>query len=272
MTLVVVGSVAGSPGATSLAIGLAATWPDPGRRRVVVEADPDGGRLGAELGVGVEPGLMALALAARTTTALMPDDLVERGAAGVADWSVIPAPASSEQTHSALVHAAGSLAGVMARRSRRPGVDRRRRPALDALAVAAVRHRRRPRASSSRPAPSPRCNWCPTASRRCAPPAVASSVVVVQPTSWSTEEIAQFVTADVLVVLPRVRVARRRPVGDAVERLASVVEPGRAGRALPRLPPPSSRGGGAHVTHRRRVARGGHRGRAGGAGQRRGRR
>ena len=35
------------------------------RGRVVVEADPDGGRLGAELGVGVEPGLMALALAAR---------------------------------------------------------------------------------------------------------------------------------------------------------------------------------------------------------------
>ena len=29
----------------------------------MVEADPDGGRLGAELGVGVEPGLMALALA-----------------------------------------------------------------------------------------------------------------------------------------------------------------------------------------------------------------
>ena len=69
MTLVVVGSVAGSPGATRLAIGLAAAWPDAGRRRVVVEADPDGGRLGAELGVGVEPGLMALALAARTAPA-----------------------------------------------------------------------------------------------------------------------------------------------------------------------------------------------------------
>ena len=29
MTLVVVGSVAGSPGATRLALGLAAAWPDP---------------------------------------------------------------------------------------------------------------------------------------------------------------------------------------------------------------------------------------------------
>ena len=114
MTLVVVGSVTGSPGATSLAIGLAAAWPDAARRRVVVEADPDGGRLGAELGVGVEPGLMALALAARTSTGLTADDLVERGAAAVADWSVIPAPASPEQAHSALVHAAGSLAAVMA--------------------------------------------------------------------------------------------------------------------------------------------------------------
>ena len=63
MTLLVVASVAGSPGATRLALGLAASWPDPDRRRVVVEADPDGGRLGAELGTGVEPGLMALALA-----------------------------------------------------------------------------------------------------------------------------------------------------------------------------------------------------------------
>ena len=63
MTLVVVGSVAGSPGATRFVLGLAASWPDPTRRRVVVEADPDGGRLGAELGIGVEPGLMALALA-----------------------------------------------------------------------------------------------------------------------------------------------------------------------------------------------------------------
>ena len=76
MTLVTVCSVSGSPGATSVAIGLAATWPEPERRRVVVEADPDGGRLGAELGTGVEPGLMALALAARTT-ALTADELVD---------------------------------------------------------------------------------------------------------------------------------------------------------------------------------------------------
>jgi len=96
MTVVAVGSVSGSPGATRFVLGLAAAWPDPARARVVVEADPDGGRLGAELGVGVEPGLMALALAARSG-GLSATDLVTGGAATVGDWSVIPAPPSSEQ-------------------------------------------------------------------------------------------------------------------------------------------------------------------------------
>jgi MinD-like ATPase involved in chromosome partitioning or flagellar assembly len=203
MTLVVVGSVAGSPGATSLAIGLAATWPDPGRRRVVVEADPDGGRLGAELGVGIEPGLMALALAARTATALMPDDLVERGAAGVADWSVVPAPASSEQTHSALVHAAGSLADVMRADPGGPvwvvdaGRLSTRSPALPF--AAAADHVLVVTAGSF-----PALQLVPHRVDALRTAGCHVSVVVVQPTSWSTEEIAQFVTADVLVVLPRV--------------------------------------------------------------------
>ena len=80
MTIVAVGSVTGAPGATRFLLGLAAVWPEADRLRVVVEADPDGGRLGAELGVGVEPGLMALALAARNA-GLTATDLVERGAA-----------------------------------------------------------------------------------------------------------------------------------------------------------------------------------------------
>ncbi len=113
MTVVTVASVCGSPGATRFLLGLAAAWPDQERRRVVVEADPDGGRLGAELGIGVEPGLMALALAARNP-GLTAGDLVERGAAPVGEWFVVPAPPSAEQTTSALVHAAGSLAAIIA--------------------------------------------------------------------------------------------------------------------------------------------------------------
>ena len=78
MTVIAIGSVAGSPGATSLALGLAAAWPDSSHARVVVEADPDGGRLGAELGIGVEPGLMALALAVRTAD-ITGAELMSRG-------------------------------------------------------------------------------------------------------------------------------------------------------------------------------------------------
>ena len=42
MTTIALGSICGSPGATRLAIGLAAAWPEP-RRRILVEADADGG-------------------------------------------------------------------------------------------------------------------------------------------------------------------------------------------------------------------------------------
>ena len=65
MTSFVLTSVAGAPGVSTLAVGIAATWPEAGRRRVLVEADADGGRLGTVLGVGTEPGLMSLAVAAR---------------------------------------------------------------------------------------------------------------------------------------------------------------------------------------------------------------
>jgi hypothetical protein len=201
MTVVAVGSVTGSPGVTSLVLGLAASWPDPARRRVVVEADPDGGRLGADLGVGVEPGLMALALAVRGA-ALDGDDLVARGAADVGDWHVVPAPASSEQAHSALVHAGAALAAVMAADDATvwivdAGRLSTRSPALPLAAVAAftvvvtagsfpmlqlVAHRVEALRAAG-----------------CAP-----SVVVVDPTAWPIDEIAAFVGADVLAVLPRV--------------------------------------------------------------------
>lgn len=71
--LISVGSVKGSPGATTLAALLADRWPtalgdDPGGeivRSVLVEADPDGGVLGARwletLGVTLTPGLVEVA-------------------------------------------------------------------------------------------------------------------------------------------------------------------------------------------------------------------
>jgi MinD-like ATPase involved in chromosome partitioning or flagellar assembly len=202
MTLVAVSSVAGSPGATRFVLGLAAAWPDPARQRVVVEADADGGRLGAELGVGVEPGLMALALAARGG-GLTAADLVARGAAAVGDWSVVPAPPSAEQTTSALVHAAGTLAGIVANdgdgrvwlvdAGRLSG----RSPALPFARLA--EHTVVVTAGAF-----PSLQLVPHRVEALRDAGCQVSVVVVEPTAWSPTEVADFVGADVLTVLPSV--------------------------------------------------------------------
>jgi MinD-like ATPase involved in chromosome partitioning or flagellar assembly len=207
MTLVVVGSVAGAPGATRFALGLTAAWPDHGQRRVVVEADPDGGRLGAELGIGVEPGLMDLAIASRTA-GLTADDLVERGAAAIADWYVIPAPPSSEQTHSALVHAGGALGAVMSRAD-----DSGPLWVIDAGRLS-TRSPSLPFATSADHVVIVTAGSFPLLqlvahridSLRTAGCAV--SVAVVEPTLWGVDEIADFVGADVLAVLPLVKGGR----------------------------------------------------------------
>lgn len=202
MTIIAVGSVAGSPGATTVAIGLAAAWPDATRDRIVVEADPDGGRLGAQLGIGVEPGLMALALAVRTGD-LDGAELVRRGAASVGDWLAIPAPPSSEQTHSALVHAGSSLANVMGHDPDGAvwivdaGRLSARSPALPFAKAAdhtllvsdgsfALLQLLVHRVDALR-------------SAGCAP-----VVAVVEPVAWTADEIADFVGVDVVAILPRV--------------------------------------------------------------------
>ncbi|MFY1674040.1 hypothetical protein ACN27G_29490 [Plantactinospora sp. WMMB334] len=59
--LIAVGSVKAAPGATTLALGLAALWPRPDC--VVIECDPSGGDLWARFGHHPEPGLSGLAAA-----------------------------------------------------------------------------------------------------------------------------------------------------------------------------------------------------------------
>ena len=61
--LVGVVSAKGSPGATTLGMGVAARWP--GGPGVLVEADPAGGDLAARFGLAQGPGLAAMAVAAR---------------------------------------------------------------------------------------------------------------------------------------------------------------------------------------------------------------
>jgi hypothetical protein len=53
-----------SPGLTTLALALAATWPEP-RRAVVAELDPDGGTLAGSVAANPDPGLTSLAAAGR---------------------------------------------------------------------------------------------------------------------------------------------------------------------------------------------------------------
>jgi hypothetical protein len=69
MSLVTVGSLIGSPGATSIAIELTAGLRTPA---VLVEADPDGGRLAARFDLVIRPGLAEFAAAARSG---VPDDV-----------------------------------------------------------------------------------------------------------------------------------------------------------------------------------------------------
>ncbi|WP_410630943.1 hypothetical protein [Amycolatopsis sp. cmx-4-83] len=62
--LIALTSVKGSPGVTTFAVALAASWPA-GARRVVVECDPAGGDLAQRFGLAASPGLLSLAAAAR---------------------------------------------------------------------------------------------------------------------------------------------------------------------------------------------------------------
>ena len=60
MTSVAIGSAKGSPGATTVALALAAVWPGP-RRALVAELDPAGGDIALRFGLEAEPNVATLA-------------------------------------------------------------------------------------------------------------------------------------------------------------------------------------------------------------------
>ena len=68
--LIAVGSVKGSPGATTVAVGLAASWPSGGA--VLVEVDAEGGDLAARFGHCPQRGLTSLAASARAGARTQP--------------------------------------------------------------------------------------------------------------------------------------------------------------------------------------------------------
>ena len=88
MTVIVVGSARGAPGATTTALAVAG-WLDDA---VLVEADPDGGVLAIRYGLGREPGLVTLA-AARGTGGLL--DHAQHLPGGT---PVVAAPESASRT------------------------------------------------------------------------------------------------------------------------------------------------------------------------------
>jgi hypothetical protein len=123
--LIAVGSVKRSPGATSVAVGLAALWPNPDA--VMLECDPDGGDLAARFGHHPDPGLSSLAAAGRAGRTDEPlSRHVQRLAIGVDVVLATPgdAAAASVRTlayggHDVLAHtAAGAVVLDVGRLSR----------------------------------------------------------------------------------------------------------------------------------------------------------
>lgn len=102
-------SAHGSPGVTTTALALAATWPEH-RRCLLVEADLCGGVIAARYGAGDTPGVASLAAAARSGG--LTDELVwehvQRLPGGL---PVLVGPPSPDEAYAVLRDVAGELAG-----------------------------------------------------------------------------------------------------------------------------------------------------------------
>ncbi len=102
--IITVGSLKGSPGATTLALALADRWPADGGEPLVVEADPAGGDLGARFGVAGR-GLVSLAAAGRRGG--QPRPLAEHVQQLPGGLQVLPAPAGAEHARQVLAELGG---------------------------------------------------------------------------------------------------------------------------------------------------------------------
>ena len=108
MSLIGLCSAHGSPGVTTTALALAATWPED-RRCLLVEADPFGGVIGARYGLGDTPGLSTLAAVARQG---LDEEAVWRNVQQLPGGvPVLLGPASADEAHAVLRDVAGVLAG-----------------------------------------------------------------------------------------------------------------------------------------------------------------
>jgi hypothetical protein len=104
--LIGVGSAKGSPGATTLALALASVWPRP---VLLVEADPDGGDLGARFAIPDRPGLLSLAAERRREGQGMS---VAEHAQSAGPIQVVVAPADARQASAAVTQLGAALHDV----------------------------------------------------------------------------------------------------------------------------------------------------------------
>ena len=138
MPLIALASVKGSPGVTTSCLALAAAWP--AERRLIIEADPAGGDLGAWLGLPAAPGLTGLAAAARHDHS---SDVAWQHACELAGGlHLVIAPAGAEQAGACLAALAGNGSPVFASLAAGPEVIvadcGRLDPGSPALAIAAL--------------------------------------------------------------------------------------------------------------------------------------
>lgn len=117
MSVIALGSAKASPGVTTTAVALASVWPAD-REPVIVEADPDGGSLGAHFGVPAEPGLVSFAAAVRRSPDVDPGGdggsdpegtLARHTRALPGEIPLLTGPPAAEQAHAALAAAGTTL-------------------------------------------------------------------------------------------------------------------------------------------------------------------
>lgn len=118
MTLIALGSLKGSPGVTTAAVGLAARWPR-GEQPVVVECDPAGGDLLARFRLETSSGLVSLAAAARR--GVEPGLVWQHTQRLPGGMPVVVGPAGADQARAALNQLGAVRPGVLRRAADRTG-------------------------------------------------------------------------------------------------------------------------------------------------------
>ena len=103
MTLVCLASQKGAPGVTLTALALGVSWHGATRRRaVLLEADPAGGVLAIRYRLGLEPGLVTLAAAARAGSPGEAGSVWDHAQRLPGGMPAVLAPDGADQVHAAL--------------------------------------------------------------------------------------------------------------------------------------------------------------------------